>query len=125
MLGHGHRHNAATPQRVAAFDGSVCLQISCGAYHSAVIAEKLAKIQYVRVPGPQASPDSRMNSSASSPSFDRSRKNDVAANTEDGGRPMSASPSQAAIDGGANGGETLSCGSLYTFGLGKAGQVGP
>ena len=36
---------------------------------------------------------------------------------------MSAGPSQAAIDGGASGGETLSCGSLYTFGLGKAGQV--
>lgn len=129
MLGHGHRHSISTPQRVAAFDGSVCLQISCGAYHTAVIAERLAKVQYVRVPGSQASPDSRLNASASSPSFDRSRRDEAGngnglAGIGAGGRPMSASPSQAAIDGGASGGETLSCGSLYTFGLGKAGQLG-
>jgi hypothetical protein len=36
---------------------------------------------------------------------------------------MPSSPSQAALDGGAGGGETLECGTLYTFGLGKAGQV--
>jgi alpha-tubulin suppressor-like RCC1 family protein len=50
MLGHGHRQSINSPQCVAAFDGMVCVQISCSAYHTAVIAEKVSKIQYVRIP---------------------------------------------------------------------------
>lgn len=150
MLGHGHKQNVASPQLVSAFSGQECTHISCGAYHTAVIADR--RIQFVRVPGtPQA-----MRTSQSSPNLGGEggvsntfspaatsyagenylqRKSDrysdmylrpgspMRSQEEDEPRAL-VSPSDRAIEGGAMGGDTLMCGSLYTFGLGKAGQLG-
>ena len=148
MLGHGHRQNVASPLQVNAFAGQECSMISCGAFHTAVIADR--RIQFVRVP---ASP--QMLNSQSTPNLgERTEKPFSPAATSYAGenylqrksdrysdmllRPgspsyrdedepqqrLAVSPSERAINGGAMGGDTLMCGSLYTFGLGKAGQLG-
>lgn len=68
--------------------GQVCLQISCGAYHTAVIADKLSRISYINIPPVD-------NADSSKDGLDYIR-------------PI----------------ENLECGSLFTFGTGKAGQLG-
>jgi alpha-tubulin suppressor-like RCC1 family protein len=151
MLGHGHKQNVAAPLQVQAFAGQECVYISCGAYHTAVIADR--RIQFVRIP---ATPQ-KLTASQSSPNLGNTGREAAnpfspAAVSYAGegflqrksdrysdmllrpGSPLRAeeeqqvrdpvSPSQRAIDGGALGGDTLMCGSLYTFGLGKAGQLG-
>lgn len=149
MLGHGHKQNVSSPQQVVAFAGQECAYISCGAYHTAVIADR--RIQFVRVPGVP-----HLSSSQSSPSLGvqpkepmfsaaavsyagedyLQRRSDrysdmllrpgspLRLQTEGPAPRSPVSPSALAIEGGAMGGETLTCGSLYTFGLGKAGQLG-
>lgn len=147
MLGHGHKQSINTPTVVSAFAGQECVHISCSSYHTAVIADR--RIQFVRVPmSPTKQPEHalpRSQSTSNTDSFSSvaasyagesylqrksDRYSDAILHPESSSRDGSAearrpvTPSQKAIDGGANGGETLMCGSLYTFGLGKAGQLG-
>ena len=100
MLGHGNRTSVPAPRVVAALAKLAALDISCGGYHTACIATDFSEISYIRVP--------------------------MAERSKEGGSVESPSAGAKASDRfkeRESNEQTLTCGSLYTWGLGKAGQL--
>jgi hypothetical protein len=101
MLGHGNKSSVNKPKLVETLMMLETLQISCGAYHTAFIAGVGDELQHVMIPRVSHSP-STSNSSLSPVEKWRQL--------------------EAEEDAGAD--SFLSCGILFTCGLGSAGQLG-
>lgn len=54
MLGHGTRSNVSAPKLVDKFKGMFASAISCGAFHTAVIACDASRMQFLTIPTPVA-----------------------------------------------------------------------
>ena len=50
MLGHGNKTTISTPKMITALKHIKATEISCGAYHTAVIGAEEGRVQYVKVP---------------------------------------------------------------------------
>ena len=96
MLGHGTKTAVSSPKMITSLSSKTVLSISCGAYHTAIIACNHDDITYVKVP---SSNNNSINSNNNGTAADRFRERQ---DNED----------------------ILACGDLYTFGLNKAGQLG-
>lgn len=48
-LGHGTKSNVEKPKLIAAMSKLVVLQVSCGAYHTGIIAAPKAEVTYLRI----------------------------------------------------------------------------
>eukprot|EP01041_Mallomonas_annulata_P008281 gene8281-17037_t len=103
VLGHGSKQNVAAPKQVVALAALICVQVSCGAFHTGFIAgpPTAGGISYVDLPHVAAS------------------ESDLSTIMEEDESEPSCTPGRA---GGGEG--RLPCGTLYTCGLGKVGQLG-
>jgi alpha-tubulin suppressor-like RCC1 family protein len=98
MLGHGSKQNYPAPKQVMGLASLTAVHISCGAFHTAIIAAEPSELTFVQVP-PSARRLDHGSESPPASAVDRFRDRDSA-------------------------NEVLSCGSLYVCGLSKAGQLG-
>lgn len=97
MLGHGTKTAVSSPKLLSSLSSKIAISISCGAYHTAVIAADQDDITYVRVPNTNTNYNSNSNSNGTAADRFRERQENE---------------------------DILTCGNLYTFGLNKAGQLG-
>jgi len=96
MLGHGSKTSVTTPKRIDSMKQLFCSDISCGAFHTAIIACEKEGKSYIRLPlSPQ-----------------RQKYHDQISGTGFAGESISSSE------------EYATGGCLYMCGLGKAGQLG-
>lgn len=105
MLGHGSKASVAGPKRIDSLSHLHVGQISCGATHTAVIACSTERVNYIRLPSTRPNPATEHYGSAS----------------------IEAGIAGAGSVGGVgeeDDAEFVVPGELYTFGLGKAGQLG-
>ena len=94
MLGHGNKVSINEPKLVSSINHLLVLSVSCGAYHTAVVACEQGQVAYVKVPH-ILSPSKQAVGSVVDRFKDREKEEEI-----------------------------LECGQLYTFGLNKAGQLG-
>eukprot|EP01038_Epipyxis_sp_PR26KG_P011158 gene11158-14972_t len=104
MLGHGNKINCPQPKQIEALSHLFVTNISCGVFHTAVIACGHDEIERIPIPQPNTSPDTNNLVNMKSPNKLPTK-----------GVDSSASRANE---------EYFIPGSLYTFGLGKAGQLG-
>jgi alpha-tubulin suppressor-like RCC1 family protein len=99
-LGHGNKQNQSTPKLVNYISNLRCISVSCGHFHTAFVAGPEDEISYVNIPS-QAASELIFNNSIEQ----QEREDEENSSTYQNGN-------------------TLICASLYTCGLGKAGQLG-
>lgn len=92
-LGHGNKQSVTSPKAITSLNGLVALQISCGPYHTAIIADPPDQVLYIRLPSTVALGNSDSKSISQFADMYSDARN-------------------------------ISCGTLYTCGMGKAGQLG-
>jgi hypothetical protein len=138
MLGHGTRQSVSVPKLVAALSALVTTSVSCGAFHTAFIACEESEISYLRIPPPKrytaattaagATMDgvkgrSHQISSPLSPTTYSSSSSHH--HHRDGDDNLKQAAGETEEDDSDNcSDDVLTCGYLYTCGLGKAGQLG-
>lgn len=103
MLGHGSRTAVGAPRVVAALSKLKALAISCGAYHTGIIACEPSELQASWVSIPMGNSSSSRDSSP--------------------GRGYSSSR-DSSPGRGHDVSNSLQCGELYTCGMNKCGQLG-
>ena len=107
VLGHGGKTAVSNPKLIEGLSTLTAVSISCGAFHTAVVAGDPRDITYVRLPRPKIPSMSPENSAIGGSSS---------------GDSIVDKWRQREIDEQSN--EFLICADLYTFGLAKAGQLG-
>lgn len=108
MLGHGGRQPVAAPRIVAALSALCTVDVSCGGFHTACVASATGELTQIQVPSVEN------NSSRSSEHDD--------GDAVIGGRAAESASDRFRERDSTT--EILICGQLYTWGLGKAGQLG-
>lgn len=115
MLGHGNKQNLSSPKPIVSMQNLVAQYISCGAFHTAIIAASFGDVSYLKIP------------------WEDHRSSSIDVASEVPSDPATLSPPQSSPGGhdvidrfrqkeiNEN---ILTCGDLYTCGLGKAGQLG-
>ena len=103
MLGHGDRHTVTAPKMVASLSKLKAIFISCGSYHTGIIACESADLltSWIQIPADGSS----INSNCSSGKMGRSEDCHSSSNLHGQG-------------------QSLQCGDLYTFGMNRVGQLG-
>ena len=103
MLGHGDRHTVTAPKMVAALSKLKAVFISCGSYHTGIIACESADLltSWIQIPPNGSSISSNYLSG-------------IVSRSEDG-------HSGSNVEGQ---GQSLQCGDLYTCGMNRVGQLG-
>jgi alpha-tubulin suppressor-like RCC1 family protein len=103
-LGHGNKQNQPTPKAINSLSTVRVISVSCGQYHTAFVAGAEEDISYVRIPSAAAA-------ASVTPSLTSAdEKEEEESDRLDSHDHLSQN--------------TLICASLYTCGLGKAGQLG-
>jgi len=96
MLGHGTKTSVSSPKLITSLSSKISISISCGAYHTAIVAADNDDITYIRVPNSNHINSNNSNNTTAADRFRERQENE----------------------------DILTCGNLYTFGLNKAGQLG-
>lgn len=99
MLGHGNKQTSPNPKIVNSLSMLFSFQVSCGAFHTAVIAAHAHEIMHINVSLTSTTTTEEKTKDDYSSLIDRFKEKE-------------------------NSNATLSCGDLFVFGLGKAGQLG-
>ena len=97
IIGHGTKTTVNSPKQLESMSKLYCTQISCGAYHTGIIASEYSKILYI--PIPERFVLTNNNSYSNNERF-----------------PV--------VEDIHSSKECFECGDLYCCGLGKAGQLG-
>ena len=106
------------PKQVVLLNKLIALQISCGAFHTGIIANEESKVNYIPIPS-ALRPVSRSSSSSSSrrSALTSIVEDDAALGESSGDRTAGNNHYGISTD-------FFSCGDLYCCGVGKAGQLG-